>query len=104
MRDYASGKAPLYRPNFTAINRNKRNIVLDLQSPDGVAALRALADVVLENFRPDVMDRLGIRYEELRRSNPRPIYYSIAGFANGIADAIPATREFAATRCSATAR
>jgi formyl-CoA transferase len=85
MRGYASGKAPLYGPNFTAINRNKRSVVLDLQSPEGAAAFRALADradVVLENFRPDVMDRLGIGYESLRRSNPRLIYCSIAGFAN----------------------
>lgn len=85
MRNYASGKAPLYGPNFTAINRNKRSVALDLQSPEGAAAFRALAeqaDVVLENFRPDVMDRLGIGYEALRKSNPKLIYCSIAGFAS----------------------
>jgi len=85
MRNYASGKAPLYGPNFTAINRNKRSITLDLKDPDGIAAFKALADradVVLENFRPDVMDRLGIGYETLRQSNPRLIYCSIAGFAS----------------------
>lgn len=84
MRNYASGKAPLYGPNFTAINRNKRSITLDLRSPEGQAAFRALADrsdVVLENFRPDVMDRLGIGYEALRATNPRLVYCSIAGFA-----------------------
>lgn len=85
MRNYASGKAPLYGPNFTAINRNKRSVALDLQNPHGVLAFRALADwadVVLENFRPDVMDRLGIGYEALRKSNPKLIYCSIAGFAH----------------------
>lgn len=84
MRNYASGKAPLYGPNFTAINRNKRSITLDLQSAHGRAAFKALADradVVLENFRPDVMDRLGIGYEALRATNPRLVYCSIAGFA-----------------------
>ncbi|HKY81457.1 MAG TPA: CaiB/BaiF CoA-transferase family protein [Sphingobium sp.] len=84
MRNYASGKAPLYGPNFTAINRNKRSVTLDLQSPDGVTAFKALAeraDVVLENFRPDVMDRLGIGYEALRATNPKLVYCSIAGFA-----------------------
>ena len=84
MRNYASGKAPLYGPNFCAINRNKRSVTLDLQSPEGAAAFRALAeraDVVLENFRPGVMDRLGIGFEALRQSNPKLIYCSIAGFA-----------------------
>lgn len=85
MRNYASGKAPLYGPNFTAINRNKRSITLDLKDPAGIAAFKALADradVVLENFRPDVMDRLGVGYEELRRTNPGLVYCSIAGFAS----------------------
>lgn len=85
LRNYASGKAPLYGPNFCAFNRNKRSVVLDLQSPEGAEAFRALAekaDVVLENFRPDVMDRLGIGYEALRKNNPKLIYCSIAGFAS----------------------
>ena len=90
MRNYASGKAPFWGPNYTAINRNKRSIVLDLQNPHGVLAFQALADwadVVLENFRPDVMDRLGIGYEALRKSNPKLIYCSIAGFAHDGPDA-----------------
>ena len=85
MRNYASGQAPLYGPNFTAINRNKRSVALDFQDPDGIAAFKALAeraDVVLENFRPDVMDRLGIGYEVLRQTNPGLVYCSIAGFAS----------------------
>lgn len=85
MRNYASGKAPLYGPNFCAINRNKRSVTLDLQSPEGARAFCALAeraDVVLENFRPGVMDRLNIGYEMLRRNNPQLIYCSMAGFAS----------------------
>ena len=84
MRNYASGKAPLYGANFCAFNRNKRSVTLDLQSAEGAEAFRALAersDVVLENFRPGVMDRLGIGYEALRQRNPRLIYCSMAGFA-----------------------
>ena len=90
MRNYASGKAPLYGPNFCAINRNKRSVTLDLQSPQGVEAFRALAeraDVVLENFRPGVMDRLGIGYDVLRERNPGLIFCSIAGFASDGPDA-----------------
>src|SRR3546814_4874367 len=84
MRNFASDKAPLYGANFLAFNRNKRSIELNLQTPEGVETFRALAaraDVVLENFRPDVMDRLGIGLEELRKDNPGLIYCSIAGFA-----------------------
>lgn len=90
MRNYASGKAPLYGPNFIAINRNKRSIALDLQNPHGVLAFQALADwadVVIENFRPGVMDRLGIGYDALRKTNPKLIYCSIAGFAHDGPDA-----------------
>src|SRR3546814_1953956 len=67
MRNFASDKAPLYGANFLAFNRNKRSIELNLQTPEGVETFRALAaraDVVLENFRPDVMDRLGIGRSE----------------------------------------
>src|SRR3546814_528044 len=84
MRNFASDKAPLYGANFLAFNRNKRSIELNLQTPEGVETFRALAaraDVVLENFRPDVMDRLGSGLEELRKDNPGLIYCSIAGFA-----------------------
>lgn len=67
----------------TTINRNKRGITLDLKKEEGKAIFRELvkqADVVLENFRPDVMDRLGLGYEELKKVNPRIIYASISGF------------------------
>lgn len=68
---------------FYATNRNKRSITLDLQSDQGKRTARALcvkADVVLENFRPDVMPRLGLGYEHLEAEAPRLVYASISGF------------------------
>lgn len=65
------------------LQRNKKSLVLNLQHPKGVEILRALAvraDVVVENYRPDVKHRLGIDYESLSRENPRLIYASISGF------------------------
>jgi crotonobetainyl-CoA:carnitine CoA-transferase CaiB-like acyl-CoA transferase len=65
------------------LHRNKRSITLDLKSPKGIDILKRLiakADVVVENFRPDVKRRLGIDYETLARDNPRLIYGSISGF------------------------
>lgn len=67
----------------TTVNRNKRSITLDLKSEEGKEIFRSLvkqADVVLENFRPDVMDRLGLGYEELRKINDQLVYASISGF------------------------
>lgn len=69
--------------DFQNLNRNRRSITLNLKHPDGVAVLKRLvatADVLLENFRPDVKDRLGINYETLSAINPRLIYASISGF------------------------
>lgn len=68
---------------YIALNRNKRSISLDLKSPDGVAIARDLAarsDILLENFRPGVMDRLGLGHETLRAANEGLIYGSITGF------------------------
>jgi crotonobetainyl-CoA:carnitine CoA-transferase CaiB-like acyl-CoA transferase len=68
---------------FLSINRNKRSVCLDLQSPEGLAQARALAagsDVVVENFRPGVMDRLGLGYEALHVLQPRLIYCAISAF------------------------
>lgn len=82
MRYWQSGDRP-YSPQFAAYNRNKRGITLDLKSPLGRDALRRLAataDVVLENFRPGVMDRLGVGHETLAADNPRLIYCAITGF------------------------
>jgi crotonobetainyl-CoA:carnitine CoA-transferase CaiB-like acyl-CoA transferase len=74
---------PRSGPDFQNLHRNKRSITLDLKSPKGLAAFKRMvekADVVVENFRPDVKDRLGIDYESLRKINKRIILASISGF------------------------
>lgn len=68
---------------FLSVNRNKRSVVLDLGDPDDLARARELAaraDVVVENFRPGVMDRLGLGYDDLSALNPGLVYASITGF------------------------
>jgi len=69
--------------NFQGLNRNKRGITIDIGQEAGCALARRLiaqADVVVENFRPDVMDRHGLGYEQLRPQHPRLIYCSITAF------------------------
>ena len=69
--------------NFAMLNRGKRSIAIDLKAPDAIAKLRPLlesADVVVEQFRPDVMDRLGLGYEALKTINPRIVYCAITGW------------------------
>ncbi|WP_171210233.1 MULTISPECIES: CaiB/BaiF CoA-transferase family protein [unclassified Ruegeria] len=64
-------------------NRNKRSVVADLKNPDDIAMIKQLvkdADVFIQNFRPGVMDRLGLSYEVLSAINPRLVYMSISGF------------------------
>ncbi len=71
------------RAPFLALNRNKRSITLDLKDPDDRARFLALvagADVLVENFRPGVMRRLGLDFESLAARNPRLVYASISGF------------------------
>ena len=71
-------------PANSTWNRGKRSITLDLKRADDVAIARSLiesADVVIENFRPGTMDRLGLGPEEMTRANPRLVYCSIPGFA-----------------------
>ena len=71
---------------FAMFNRNKRSIVLDLKSELGQRAARQLlstADVLIENFRPGALDRLGLAYDTLRVENPRLIYCSCKGFLPG---------------------
>jgi len=70
-------------PDFQNLHRNKRSITLDLKKPEGLEVLRRLvkdADVVVENYRPDVKFRLKVDYESLKAINPRLIYASISGF------------------------
>jgi alpha-methylacyl-CoA racemase len=68
---------------FLALNRNKRSIRIDLKHPDGLAVLLDLVrehDVVLESFRPGVLDRLGAGYAAMRAVNPRIVYCAITGY------------------------
>ncbi|AXG14534.1 CaiB/BaiF CoA transferase family protein [Intrasporangium calvum] len=77
---------------FQGVNRNKESVTADLTAEEGRAAARALAmraDVVVENFRPGVMGRLGLDYDTLRESNPRLVYCSITGFGSGAGAALP---------------
>ena len=83
----ADGEEPMGGPregsDFQNLHRNKRSMTLDLKSPAGLAAFKRLAkqaDVLIENFRPNVKKRLGIDYKTLSRINPRLVYASISGF------------------------
>jgi crotonobetainyl-CoA:carnitine CoA-transferase CaiB-like acyl-CoA transferase len=70
-------------PFFSMVNRGKRSVVLDLRAPEARAAVEALirwADVLVEGFRPGVMERLGCGYEAARVLNPRIVYCSISAF------------------------
>ncbi len=71
---------------FAVMNRNKRSVLLDLKSAEGRAEVHALvktADVVLENFRPGALDRLGFGADELMTLNPQLVYCSVKGFLSG---------------------
>jgi len=77
---------------FNAVNRNKRSVAVDLATPDGVARARdlvAAADIVVENFRPGTMERLGLGYADLRRIRPDLIYCAITGFGRDGGAALP---------------
>ncbi len=81
-------KGPVWAPSptFLALHRDKRSIVLDLKAPAGVQALKDLArhaDVIVENFRPRVADRLGVGAAVMRAENPRLIYCTVNGFGDG---------------------
>ena len=78
---------------FLCINRNKKSITLDLKSAEGIELLKKLAtcaDVLIENFRPGTMERLGLAEKDLRAVNPRLIYASLSGFgADGPMSDVP---------------
>ncbi len=79
LRNRSEGLASM----FVNINRSKRSLTLNLKHPEGVATLRSLvasADVLVQNFRPGVVERLGIGYEDLRAVSPGLVYLSISGF------------------------
>jgi crotonobetainyl-CoA:carnitine CoA-transferase CaiB-like acyl-CoA transferase len=81
---YGGGSDPVVGGlNFWGLNRNKRSVGIDIKAPGAQALLDeiiASSDVVLENFRPGVMDRLGLGYERLSKINPRLVYLSITAF------------------------
>lgn len=69
--------------NHAYLNRSKKCLAVDLKKPEGVAVIKELVkeyDIVLEQFRPGVMDRLGVGYEELKKENPGLIYCAITGY------------------------
>jgi len=79
---FAGGESAYY----LSVNRNKRSCAVDLKAPEGHELILRLAersDVVVENFRPGTMERLGLSYEELSRRDPRLVYCSITGFGRG---------------------
>ncbi len=77
------GAVGLESPSFNAVNRGKRSAIVNLKTPDGQTTLTRLAaasDVLVENFRPGVLDGLGLGYSALSAINPRLIYASISGY------------------------
>jgi crotonobetainyl-CoA:carnitine CoA-transferase CaiB-like acyl-CoA transferase len=77
-------------------NRNKKSLAIDLKSAEGMEVVRKLiatADVVTENFRPDVMDKLGLGYDAVRKLNPNIVYCSLKGFLPGPYEHRPALDE-----------
>src|SRR6201985_2155245 len=75
---------------FGQLNAGKRSLALDLKNAEAIRLVRQLVaetDVLVENFRPGVMDRLGLGYEALRQINPRLIYCSISGYGQSGSDA-----------------
>lgn len=85
---HADGEATYY----LGVNRNKRSIALDLTDPSDVDIARDLAtraDVLVENFRPGTMERMGLGYDRLRKDNPRLVYCSITGFGSGAGASLP---------------
>lgn len=79
----ATNDGAAFSENFASLNRNKRSVALDLKDADDIETLKALAanaDVLLENFRPGVLQKLGLGYDHLRAVNPALIYCSISGY------------------------
>jgi len=79
------GSVGMESPPYWAVNRNKRSVVVNLREPEGVEVCRRLVrggDILVENFRPGAMERLGLGYETLRVLNPRLIYGSVSGYGH----------------------
>lgn len=81
--EHRAAHSPGEAAYFLSVNRNKRSLAVDLKDPDGLAAVQELcagSDVVIQNFRPGVIDRLGLGYEEIGKRNPAVVYCSVSGF------------------------
>jgi len=94
--DHTRGLGGFAAGFFAAFNRNKRSLALDLKRPEGQAAmhrLAACADVVIENYGPGTMERLGCGYEALARVNPRLVYLALKGYLAGPYEHRPALDE-----------
>ena len=79
----ASAPSAAFSENFASVNRNKRSVALDLKNADDVARLKQLvgvADILIENYRPGVLSKLGLGYDDLRAVNKKLIYCSISGY------------------------
>jgi crotonobetainyl-CoA:carnitine CoA-transferase CaiB-like acyl-CoA transferase len=77
---------------FASVNRNKQSVEVDLSTEEGRAAIRELAaraDVLVENFRPGLLDGMGLGYDELAAANPRLVYCSVTGFGRDAGAALP---------------
>ena len=78
-----SDNTPGFSENFASVNRNKRSVTFDLKNADDVAQLKqlvAVADIVIENYRPGVLPKLGLGYDDLHAVNKKLIYCSISGY------------------------
>ncbi|MEV7570919.1 CaiB/BaiF CoA transferase family protein [Streptomyces tanashiensis] len=85
---FAAGEATY----FLGVNRNKRSVSLDLTDPEDLATARAIvdrADVLVENFRPGTMEKLGLGYEDVRAGNPGLVYCSVTGFGTAEGARLP---------------
>jgi crotonobetainyl-CoA:carnitine CoA-transferase CaiB-like acyl-CoA transferase len=94
--DHTRGLGGFAAGFFAAFNRNKRSLALDLKRPEGQAVMHRLvttADVVLENYGPGTMERLGCGYEALAKSNPRLVYLALKGYLAGPYEHRPALDE-----------
>ena len=86
--DEARGMGPFVEGNslyFAGINRSKESVVLNLKTPDGLKLARRLCqkcDVLVENYRPGTMDKLGLGYDDVRKLNPSIVYASLSGFGH----------------------
>ena len=77
------GKEEIYSENFASINRNKRSMTLNIKDPSDVGLLKRLvskATILVENYRPGVLNKLGLGYDDLKRINKKLIYCSISGY------------------------